>query len=280
MDEHDRYGLHHVATSDISNPSTTANASDQLTPIIIIAAAVFWTKGGQNLSVSEAFTSLSIIALVSSPLVNLIAAYPTFVSGLACFSRIQTFLLRSDRKDYRSTTPSITTGLIEPNDIELQPLSDIPGPNPVIHIRDASFSLQTDTDPVLKNISLDIRRSSLMMVTGPVGSGKSALLKAILGEAQILSGSVLVYDGPVGYCDQAAWLRMGSVRDNILGPREFDESWYRQVIRACALDEDISRLENGDETPVGSAGMALSGGQKQRVVGVANLILNFSKLRS
>ncbi|KND89223.1 ATP-binding cassette transporter abc1 [Tolypocladium ophioglossoides CBS 100239] len=41
--------------------------------------------------------------------------------------------------------------------------------------------------------------------------------------------------------------------------------WYRKVLWACALEEDLAQLEDGDQSLVGSAGTALSGGQKQRV---------------
>ncbi|GJN86671.1 hypothetical protein PLIIFM63780_010252 [Purpureocillium lilacinum] len=116
-----------------------------------------------------------------------------------------------------------------------------------------------------RNVDLTVWPSKLVMVVGPVGSGKSTLLKAILGEARLLRGHVHLARGPVAYCDPTAWLRLGSVRDNILGPNKFDEKWYATVLRACALERDVSQLDDGNMTCVGSGGNALSGGQKQRV---------------
>jgi len=81
-----------------------ANLSDQLTPMLVIAAAVFWTKAGQDLTVAEAFTVLSITLLVSGPLTNVIASYPTLMSSVGCFDRIRAFLLSAERKDYRCIT--------------------------------------------------------------------------------------------------------------------------------------------------------------------------------
>ncbi|GJN76137.1 hypothetical protein PLICBS_010249 [Purpureocillium lilacinum] len=104
-----------------------------------------------------------------------------------------------------------------------------------------------------------------LAIGGLFGSGKSTLLKAMLGEARLLRGHVHLARGPVAYCDPTAWLRLGSVRDNILGPSKFDEKWYATVLRACALERDVSQLDDGDMTCVGSGGNALSGGQKQRV---------------
>ncbi|RCI13536.1 hypothetical protein L249_5547 [Ophiocordyceps polyrhachis-furcata BCC 54312] len=249
-----------------------ANLADQLTPILVISVAVFWTKGGQNLSVAEAFTSMSIVALVSSPIVNLISAYPTFVASLACFGRIQEFLLLTERDDYRSKISpycdslSARGGIGNPEAREAPSrLSDEAEARLAISVENASFSLMDKHDAVLKNVSITIRKSTLTMVVGPVGSGKSALLKAILGEGRLLSGSVRLEPGPVAYCDQVAWLRLGSLRENILGPGRYDEFWYRRVLWACALEEDVAQLEDGDLSLVGSGGLALSGGQKQRV---------------
>lgn len=47
---------------------------------------------------------------------------------------------------------------------------------------------------------------------------------------------------------------------------DFDPVWYHTVIDACALQKDINDLQDGDQTLVGSRGLALSGGQKQRIV--------------
>ncbi|KAJ5957023.1 hypothetical protein N7501_011302 [Penicillium viridicatum] len=253
-----------------------ANLSDQLTPILIIAVTVFWTQGGQNISVAEAFTTLSIVALVSSPMVNIIAAYPTFIGGLACLGRIQDFMLRTKRNDYRlvvsSPQDSDSKREMKADDIDLRGIQKTDflhdraaEATPAISIENASFSLQDGSDAVLENINLIVRKSSLTMIVGPVGSGKSALLKAILGEARILNGSVRLDCGRIAYCDQTAWLRLGSIRDNVLGPNDLDEVWYQQVLWACALDEDVAHLKDGDQSLVGNGGIALSGGQKQRV---------------
>jgi ATP-binding cassette, subfamily C (CFTR/MRP), member 1 len=245
---------------------------------VIIAATVFWTNRGQNLSVAEAFTSLSIVSLVSNPIVNIIAAYPTFIGGLACFGRIQTFMVCTERNDYRSAAFSPQEdSTSNPNALDSAVVSqEMNSPlnlraeaaSPAINIKDASFSLQDGNDAVLENINITVQKPSLTIIVGPVGSGKSALLRAILGEARILRGSVQLDYGPIAYCDQAAWLRLGSIRDNILGPKGLDEEWYQQVLWACALDEDVAHLKDGDQSLVGSGGIALSGGQKQRVVSV------------
>lgn len=230
---------------------------------------------------AEAFTTLSIVALVSGPLVNIIAAYPTFVAGLACFTRIQNFLLAEEIADFRavlgsdqalsSPRSSILNPPTEANGIELESnekteamqSSHITGP--IVRVWDASLSMKNEGDIVLHNINLSISRSSLTIIVGPVGAGKSVLFKGILGEAHLVKGSVQLNGGPIAYCDQAPWLRLGSIRQNILGPNEFEDRWFNEVLHACALDEDLVQFDHRDHSLVGSAGIALSGGQKQRV---------------
>ncbi|ENN80380.1 hypothetical protein YQE_03197, partial [Dendroctonus ponderosae] len=68
-----------------------------------------------------------------------------------------------------------------------------------------------------------------------------------------------------GYVAQQPWLQRGTLRDNILFGKAFDESRYTEVLFACGLRDDISNLPNGDLTGVGESGMTLSGGQKSRV---------------
>ena len=70
----------------------------------------------------------------------------------------------------------------------------------------------------------------------------------------------------IGYTGQEAFIMPGTLRENILFGLEYDESFYINVIKACALDVDFSRMVAGDVTRVTGA-KTLSGGQKQRIVG-------------
>lgn len=81
------------------------------------------------------------------------------------------------------------------------------------------------------------------------------------------NGSLFFSNPDIAFCAQTPWLQNKSIRENVVGVSEFDESWYHNVISFCSLDEDIDDLADGDETMVGSKGVALSGGQKNRLVG-------------
>ncbi len=73
-------------------------------------------------------------------------------------------------------------------------------------------------------------------------------------------------DGSVVYSSQDPWVFAGTVRENILfGTTDWNESWYKEVVEACALKKDFDLLPLGDKTVVGERGSGLSGGQKARI---------------
>uniref|UniRef100_A0A9J8ATG6 ABC-type glutathione-S-conjugate transporter n=1 Tax=Cyprinus carpio carpio TaxID=630221 RepID=A0A9J8ATG6_CYPCA len=113
-------------------------------------------------------------------------------------------------------------------------------------------------------ISVRVPCGSLVAVVGHVGSGKSSLLSAMLGETEKRSGAVSV-KGSIAYVPQQAWIQNASLQDNILFGQEKKESWYQRVLEACALLPDLDNLPAGDATEIGEKGLNLSGGQKQRV---------------
>ncbi|KAG0272854.1 hypothetical protein BGZ95_011349 [Linnemannia exigua] len=129
----------------------------------------------------------------------------------------------------------------------------------------------------LSNISATFPIGELSLIVGPTGSGKSALLLALLGELERIEGHMylprLDYDNSrshnlgsgVAYVAQTAWLQNATVRDNILFGKAFDQERYSAVLEGCALTTDLDILESGDLTEIGEQGITLSGGQKQRV---------------
>nr|XP_045748082.1 ATP-binding cassette sub-family C member 12 [Mirounga angustirostris] len=101
-------------------------------------------------------------------------------------------------------------------------------------------------------------------ICGNVGSGKSSLIAALLGQMQLQQGIVAV-NGTVAYVSQQAWIFHGNVRENILFGEKYDHQRYQHTVRVCALQEDLSSLPYGDLTEIGERGLNLSGGQRQRI---------------
>lgn len=116
----------------------------------------------------------------------------------------------------------------------------------------------------LNNLNVDFPSGKLIGVVGPVGSGKSSLLQALLRELPLESGSISI-NGSVSYACQEPWVFAGSVRQNILFGQDMDRERYDAVVKTCALIKDFEQLENGDRTVIGDRGASLSGGQKARI---------------
>ena len=129
----------------------------------------------------------------------------------------------------------------------------------------------------LQNINLNINHGNFIGVFGKVGSGKTSLLSAIIGEMNKLTGGVksAATGRGFGYVPQESWLQTGTIRDNILLGSCYDKAWYEKVIKACALVDDLHTLADKDLTQVGERGITLSGGQKARVNLARALYKNF-----
>ena len=101
-------------------------------------------------------------------------------------------------------------------------------------------------------------------MVGSVGSGKSSLISAILGEMH-RKGGVNNSTGRMAYVPQQAWMENATLKDNILFGKPFNKNLYRRVIDGCSLRPDLEVLTAGDATEIGEKGINLSGGQKQRI---------------
>ncbi|EAW82713.1 ATP binding cassette subfamily C member 12 [Homo sapiens] len=117
---------------------------------------------------------------------------------------------------------------------------------------------------VLHSISFVVRKGKILGICGNVGSGKSSLLAALLGQMQLQKGVVAV-NGTLAYVSQQAWIFHGNVRENILFGEKYDHQRYQHTVRVCGLQKDLSNLPYGDLTEIGERGLNLSGGQRQRI---------------
>ncbi|XP_072478211.1 ATP-binding cassette sub-family C member 4 isoform X1 [Notamacropus eugenii] len=135
----------------------------------------------------------------------------------------------------------------------------------LVHVQDfTSYWDKASEIPTLQGVSFTVRPRELLAVVGPVGSGKSSLLSAVLGELPKYKGLVNV-KGTIAYVSQQPWVFPGTVRSNILFGKNYEKEKYDKVIKACALRKDLQLLEDGDLTVIGDRGATLSGGQKARI---------------
>lgn len=164
-----------------------------------------------------------------------------------------------------------------------------PGESVSFHKAAISFpsdsTITGDDNFVLRDITLEFPNNSLSVISGPTGSGKSLLLAAILGEAELLSGDIRVPRPPpiedrfdskatadnwilpsaIAFVSQTPWIENATIKNNILFGLPFDPIRYDKVIKACALSKDLAMFEDGDATEVGAQGISLSGGQRWRL---------------
>jgi ABC-type multidrug transport system fused ATPase/permease subunit len=135
---------------------------------------------------------------------------------------------------------------------------------PILSDHDETAADTSQRAFTLDDINLSIGRKELIVVIGSIGSGKSSLLSALAGDMRGTNGS-LSFGGSRALCSQYPWIQNTSVKQNITFGREFDQSRYNAVVHACALQQDIEILPDGDSTEIGEKGVTLSGGQKQRL---------------
>ncbi|RHZ31753.1 hypothetical protein DYB26_003042 [Aphanomyces astaci] len=199
------------------------------------------------LTASKVFTSMALFRLLQIPLSDLPMHVTSVLQAQVSLQRILSFLQQPDKP------------------MRPQPPKHHDGPTMVV-IENGTFAWDQGEGvaPTLKNVSLTVSRGDLVVVHGKVGSGKSSLCMAILGEMHQTEGTTGVY-GSTAYCSQEPWIQQMSVRDNILFGSPFDSRKYTRVVEACGLLPDFGLMAFGDLTEVGSKGRNLSGGQKARI---------------
>ncbi|KAH9869491.1 hypothetical protein IAQ61_006697 [Plenodomus lingam] len=260
-----------------------------ISPVVspILAFAVFSiiarNDSGSGLNTATVFTSLSLFTLLTEPLGSLIMALSALMGGLGSFKRIQEFISMKRKAGVRRFPSPHGSNLAWVSDVDSESEKDsdtshksrssleLKEPNllgnQAIVIENGFFGWDkaNHNTGILHAINMIVPRGKITMVVGPVACGKSTLLKAVLGELPVMGGTLQVSSLRIALCDQTAWHVNGTVQESIIGVSDFDQRWYSSVVRSCALDEDLRQLPQGDQTQIGSKGIALSGGQSQRI---------------
>ncbi|NXY69746.1 MRP2 protein, partial [Glareola pratincola] len=196
------------------------------------------------LDAQKAFTSISLFNVLRFPMAMLPLVLSSLVQTNVSTARLERYLGGED----------LDTSAIHHNPIA----------GSAVRFSEATFAWEQDGNAAIRDVTLDIAPGSLVAVVGAVGSGKSSLVSAMLGEMENVKGHINI-QGSLAYVPQQAWIQNATLKDNILFGSELDETRYQQVIKACALLPDLELLPAGDQTEIGEKGINLSGGQKQRV---------------
>lgn len=205
---------------------------------------------GHRLPSNVVFPALAFcfnITRAASLLPRLVMLYQ---GGQISFGRIKEFLLTS----YDEAVDLNQSGILDEGPVEFG-----------MRGCDIGFPAFRDSpNVILQNCTMQATSNSLVVISGPVGCGKTTLIRTIIGEISPHVGQVWVH-GRTAYASQVPFLICGTVRDNILFGLPFDGPFYHQVLDAVSLRSDLARLSEGDATMLGGTGVALSGGQKSRI---------------
>ena len=128
----------------------------------------------------------------------------------------------------------------------------------------------------IEDVSFTIERGAFVVVTGQIGSGKSTLVRALLGLLPVQAGEIRWNGSPVAdpasffrpprcaYTAQVPRLFSDPLRENILFGLPEDRVDLAGAVHLSVLEQDVAGLEKGLDTLVGPRGIRLSGGQVQR----------------
>jgi ATP-binding cassette, subfamily B, multidrug efflux pump len=156
-----------------------------------------------------------------------------------------------------------------------------------IDIRDLTFSYPSSTQPVLKNINMQVRAGETIGIVGRTGSGKSTLLALITRTFEPPPGSIFLdgtsiatiplrqLRGLVGMVPQETFLFSESLAENIrFGRGDATDADVDEAARLAGLSTDVAGFPQGLHTVIGERGITLSGGQKQRTAIARALVRN------
>uniref|UniRef100_A0A7I4EJX7 Uncharacterized protein n=1 Tax=Physcomitrium patens TaxID=3218 RepID=A0A7I4EJX7_PHYPA len=198
------------------------------------------------LTSAKVFTAISTFRIMQEPLRLFPQALVTISQAIDSFDRLDNYMC---------------SGEVDPSAVEELPL----GGKFDVEIENGNFKWDPASDrPTLKDVNVKVKHGTFVAIVGMVGSGKSAVLSAVLGEMTKLSGSVKVR-GRTAYVGQSAWIENATIKDNILFGRELDKARYEETIRTCSLTQDLARMNLGDETEVVDRGIHLPIDLKQRI---------------
>ncbi|XP_053692755.1 ATP-binding cassette sub-family C member 3-like [Sabethes cyaneus] len=234
-----------------------------ITPLVVSLAtfAVMLLIGHVALLTLESlFVSIVLFNILKNPLSVLPHLSSTWSATQASISRIREFLAAEEVRPLAVQKPEQRSSNLSETIEEVLGACRKTLDSPAICVQGAKLS--SNEKVILSSIDLQIQHGSHIIVTGPVGSGKTSLLRAILGE---LSGGAAHTVGQIAYISQEPWILNRSFRENILFGQKFNQLHFENTIKACALVSDLNTFDCGLDTMIGEKGITVSGGQKQRI---------------
>ena len=251
-----------------------------------IAVLVLSLSHTENISKINFFALLYILRIMNDKLcMSLPNSILEFTNIRSALVRMEMFLQQRDKLNFEldlKSSPQLETKTFhiqskivkkensDPSNIEL-PQRKSPSlylnkvkcklPTEDLHIAHS----QSNFMEILTDITIQRDTPGLILICGPVGSGKTSLLATVLGgELEVTNGSVKCA-GTLAYVSDTPWVFPGTVRENILFHLPYNEKLYHEVIRVCQLERDLNSFPSKDLARIGEHGGTLSGGQRTRI---------------
>ncbi len=275
-------------------------------PIIVFYAYI---RQGNSMTYIQAFTTLMIFDKVLTALKELPQTLNTLVEALESLKRIRGFLTCRDLEKYVKRSKcggeEMTVIAMKGANLGWQEAKGAIKSCTSTGVEDAKDLDEGRVNRgtyTLSDLLLSIRKGELVAIVGEVGSGKTSLLSAILGEmvlhetdgetdgsnstgispVETDEGGLRLHSlpsrvhssrtkglvqcvGSIAYHQQQPWVLNASLRENITFGEPYEEARFRRVIQCCALEPDIEAIPHGVDTEIGERGINLSGGQRARV---------------
>ena len=255
-------------------------------PVLISVAAIgTYSLYDGSLTATRLYTALSCFNIIRFPLAFLPFIMLSLLNSKVAIDRLGEFLVADEAEELVPDTATAPGAIVVSGPAAFsyaQPTAK-PAPEaaggkrggakpgasgaPAAELKSASASVLLDAPSApfrLTGVELRVAPGQLVMVIGPVGSGKSSLLYALNRYLVRDHGSVAL-GGSLAYAAQSAWILNATVEANVLFGMPMDAARYAAALDAAQLRPDLLALPYGDQTEIGEKGVTLSGGQKQRV---------------
>ncbi|KAK9021794.1 hypothetical protein V6N11_011764 [Hibiscus sabdariffa] len=197
-------------------------------PVLVSAAtfgACYFLK--VPLHASNVFTFVATLRLVQDPIRSIPDVIGIVIQANVAFARVVKFL----------EAPELQSANIRKK-------RHMEHTNLAISIKSGGFSWEENVSkPTLRNITLEVRMGGKVAVCGEVGSSKSTLLAAIIGEVPNIQGSIQVF-GKIAYVSQTAWIQTGTIQENILFGSAMDRQRYEITLESAVDAHTASSLFN------------------------------------
>ena len=233
---------------------------------VIVSVGIGLAIGyGSHLILTEKITSGNFVSFITA----LIMLYTPIKTLGNNFNSVQMSFLAIER----------VFGVLEtqPKIKDKDNAKTLEGINSGVKIENICFEY-INNKPVLKNVSLEVKKGETVAFVGNSGGGKSTIVSLIPRFYDIKSGSIKIDDVDVrdyslvslrqniAVVFQDNFLFSGTIKENILlGNLNATDDQVKKAVEMAYLDEFIATLKDGWNTQIGERGMLLSGGQKQRV---------------